>query len=153
MSRKTPPSGSPRREHGTPSRWDQYRELLVAKRIPQKSQRWYVTQVEQFLGAVQPNSLKGLSADEITGYLHQTSSPGKWQDWQFRQMVDALGWWRGCWLRGSRAGGFEPPARDAGWKPALRFGRQPARGRGDGGGPAIVWRVQPAMAAFISAAY
>jgi len=34
-------SGSPRRENGTPSRWDQDRELLVTKRIPQKAQRWY----------------------------------------------------------------------------------------------------------------
>ena len=65
-------------------------ELLVAKGIPQKAQRWYVTHVEQFLGAVQPNSLKGLTTDDITGYLRQTSSQGKWQEWQFRQMVDAL---------------------------------------------------------------
>jgi hypothetical protein len=42
------------------------------------------------LGAGQPNSLKGLSADEMTGYLRETSSQGKWQDWQFRQLVDAL---------------------------------------------------------------
>ena len=90
MSRNSTLSGSPRRENGTPSRWDQYRELLVAKRIPQKAQRWYVTHVEQFLGAVHPNSLKGLATDDITGYLRQTSSQGKWQDWQFRQMVDAL---------------------------------------------------------------
>ena len=39
---------------------------------------------------VKPSSLKGLSADEITGYLRQTSSRRKWQDWQFRQLVDAL---------------------------------------------------------------
>ncbi len=90
MSRTNTLSGSPRRENGTPSRWDQYRELLIAKRIPEKAQRLYVTHVEQFLGAVQPNSLKGLSADEITGYLRQTSSQGKWQGWQFQQLVDAL---------------------------------------------------------------
>lgn len=28
------PSVSPRREAGTPSRWDQYRELVVSKRVP-----------------------------------------------------------------------------------------------------------------------
>ena len=82
--------GSPRRENGTPSRWEQYRELLVAKRIPQKAQRWYVTHVQDFLALVKPSSLKGLSADEITGYLRQTSRQGKWQDWQCRQLVDAL---------------------------------------------------------------
>jgi hypothetical protein len=85
-----PRPGSPRREHGTPSRWDQYWALLVAKRIPQQAQRWYVTHVQDFLDAVQPNSLKDLSREEITGYLQQTSSQGKWQDWQFRQVVDAL---------------------------------------------------------------
>ena len=75
MSRKIDTlSGSPRRENGTPSRRDHYRELLIAKRIPQRAQRWYVTQVLQFLGLVQPNSLKGISADEMTGYLRQTSS-------------------------------------------------------------------------------
>jgi hypothetical protein len=71
-------------------RWDQYWALLVAKRIPQQAQRWYVTHVQDFLDAVQPNSLKDLSREEITGYLQQTSSQGKWQDWQFRQVVDAL---------------------------------------------------------------
>jgi integron integrase len=90
MSRRNTPSGSPRREHGTPSRWDQYWALLVAKRIPQQAQRWYVTHVQDFLDAVQPNSLKDLSREEMTGYLQQTSSQGKWQDWQFRQVVDAL---------------------------------------------------------------
>jgi integron integrase len=90
MSRKSAPPGSPRRENGAPSRWDQFRELLVTKRIPQKAHRWYVTHVQQFLAAVKPNSLTELSADEITGYLRQTSSQGKWQDWQFRQLVDAL---------------------------------------------------------------
>mgnify|MGYP006267597963 CR=1 FL=1 len=39
---------------------------------------------------VKPNALTGLSAEEITGYLRATSSQGKWQDWQFRQLVDAL---------------------------------------------------------------
>ena len=71
-------------------RWGQYRKLLGAKGIPQEAQRWYVTHVERFLGAVQPNSLKGLSADEITDYLRQGSSQGKWQGWQFQQLVDAL---------------------------------------------------------------
>ena len=51
MSRYNTLSSPARRENGTPSHWDQYRELLVAKRIPEKAQRWYVTHVEQFLGA------------------------------------------------------------------------------------------------------
>jgi len=90
MSRNNALRGAPRRENGSPSRWEQYRALLVAKRIPEKAQRWYVVHVQQFLRVVTPTSLKGLSADEITGYLQQASSQGKWQDWQFRQLVDAL---------------------------------------------------------------
>jgi len=39
---------------------------------------------------VQPNSLKGLTADELTGDLRQTSSQGKWQGGQFQQLVDTL---------------------------------------------------------------
>jgi hypothetical protein len=37
-----------RREDGAPSRWDQYRELLVRKRVPEKAQRWYVAHVLAF---------------------------------------------------------------------------------------------------------
>ncbi len=90
MSRTDALPGSPRRENGAPSHWEQYRELLVANRIPQRAQRWYCVHVQQFLAALKPSSLKGLSADEVTGYLQQASSQGKWQDWQFRQLVDAL---------------------------------------------------------------
>jgi hypothetical protein len=36
-------SDSPQRENGTRSLWDQHRELLVAKRIPQQAPRWYLT--------------------------------------------------------------------------------------------------------------
>ena len=39
---------------------------------------------------MQPNSLKGLTADELTGDLRQTSSQGKWQGGQFQQLVDTL---------------------------------------------------------------
>ena len=81
---------SRRRESGSPSRWDPYRELLVAKRIPGKAQRWHVAHVEQFHDALKPASLTQLSAEQMTGYLRQASSTGQWQDWQFRQLVDAL---------------------------------------------------------------
>ncbi len=55
-----------------------------------EKQRWYVAHVERFLDALKPSSLKRLSSDQITGYLRETSSQGRWQDWQFRQLVDAL---------------------------------------------------------------
>ncbi len=69
MSRPNSPPPAPRREQGTPSRWDHYRELLATKRIAQEARRWYAAHVERFLAAVKPTSLKALAADEITGYL------------------------------------------------------------------------------------
>ena len=90
MSSRKSTQTARRRENGTPSRWDQYRELLVEKRIPHKAQQHYVSHVKRFLGELRPSSLQKLPADAISGYLRRASSQGKWQDWQFRQLVDAL---------------------------------------------------------------
>ena len=79
-----------RRENGSPSRWDQYRALLLRKRIPEKAQRWYVARVEGFLKEVRPESLPALSKDQITAYFQEVSSRGELSEWQFRQMVDAI---------------------------------------------------------------
>jgi integrase len=79
-----------RREDGTPSRWDQYVDLLARKQVPQKARRWYVGHVETFLKALRPESLKALTKDQITGYFQESSSAGNLLDWQFRQLVDAI---------------------------------------------------------------
>jgi hypothetical protein len=91
MVEKAQPRGLPRRcENGAPSRWDQYRELLARKGVPQKAQRWYVAWVEAFLKEMRPEWLRELTPEDITGYLQEVSSRRRLHDWQFRQLVDAL---------------------------------------------------------------
>jgi integron integrase len=90
VEKEQPRSRSRRRENGVPSRWDQYRELLVRRGVPQKAQRWYVARVEAFLKEVRPESLRELTREDITGYLQEVSSRRRLDDWQFRQLVDAL---------------------------------------------------------------
>lgn len=79
-----------RREDGAPSNWDRYLDLLAHRGVPEKFRRWYVRRVEDFLKAVRPGSLAGLSAEEVTGYLQEASSRPGLADWQVRQLVDAL---------------------------------------------------------------
>lgn len=90
VEKEQPRSLSRRREIGVPSRWDQYRELLLRRGVPQKAQRWYVARVEAFLKEIRPESLRELSREDITGYLQEVSSHRRLDDWQFRQLVDAL---------------------------------------------------------------
>jgi hypothetical protein len=76
MSSSHSGSFSRRRENGTPSRWDQYRELLVRKQVPHKAQRWYVVHVETFLKELRPNSLSQLTARQVTDYFQAISRHG-----------------------------------------------------------------------------
>ena len=84
------PSGRSRREDGTPSRWDQYVDLLARKHVPEKARRWYVARVEAFLKELRPESLAMLTGEQITGYFEQASRSGQFAEWQFRQLVDAI---------------------------------------------------------------
>ncbi len=79
-----------RREDGSPSNWDRYLDLLAKRGVPQRFHRWYVRRVEEFLKAVRPDSLKQITADQVTGYLQQASTRQGLAGWQFRQAVDAL---------------------------------------------------------------
>ena len=69
VEKEQPRSRSRRRENGVPSRWEQYRELLACKGVPQKAQRWYVARVEAFLKEMRPESLRELTPEDITGYI------------------------------------------------------------------------------------
>lgn len=90
MSRTEPPNVSKRNEHGLPSRWEQYRQLLVRKHVPQKAQRWYMVHVETFLKEVRPESWSELTAEDVTNFFDAVARRGRLQDWQLRQLVDAI---------------------------------------------------------------
>ena len=79
-----------RREDGAPSNWDRYVDLLRTRGVPERSHRWYVRRVEEFLKAVGPRPLSALAAEEVTEYLRSASNREDLAAWQVRRIVDAL---------------------------------------------------------------
>jgi integrase len=79
-----------RRESGNPSYWDRYRDILVKNRIPHKAQVWYVRHVERFIADFSRRPVKEISGEEISDWLRRQSSNPSYQDWQLRQVVDAV---------------------------------------------------------------
>ena len=78
-----------RREDGAPSNWDRYVDLLRTRGVPERSHRWYVRRVEEFLKAVGPRPLSALAAEEVTEYLRSASNREDLAAWQVWQIVDA----------------------------------------------------------------
>lgn len=72
------------------SNWQLFINLLESKNIPESSRRWYVFRVEHFLKYFDHRSLSTLTTEEINDYLRLQSSDSNLNDWQFRQLVDAL---------------------------------------------------------------
>jgi hypothetical protein len=64
--------------------------LVRGRGIKERSARWYVIRVEQFLRWLGGKSLTDCSANDLTQYLTELGRNGALKDWQFRQTVDAL---------------------------------------------------------------
>ncbi|MBK1733534.1 integron integrase [Thiococcus pfennigii] len=58
--------------------------------MPSAQRRWYVVRAEAFVAAVRPKRLVEVSAAEITAFFPRYAREQRLNDWQFRQMVDAL---------------------------------------------------------------
>ncbi len=79
-----------RREGGKPSSWDRYEELLARERVPESARRWYVVRAQEFVAAMRPKRLGQLTADEITAFFPRHARERRLEDWQYRQMVEAV---------------------------------------------------------------
>ena len=58
--------------------------------MPLEKRGWYVAQAKAFVAAVHPKRLVEVSAAEITAFFPRYARAQQLNDWQFRQMVDAL---------------------------------------------------------------
>ncbi|AGA92189.1 integron integrase [Thioflavicoccus mobilis 8321] len=58
--------------------------------MPLGQRRWYVERAEAFVAAVHPKRLVEISAAEITAFFPRYAREQQLNDWQFRQMLDAL---------------------------------------------------------------
>jgi hypothetical protein len=64
--------------------------LLAQERIPESARRWYLVRAQEFVAAMRPKRLGQLTADEITAFFPRHARERRLEDWQYRQMVEAV---------------------------------------------------------------
>ena len=70
--------------------WDRYINTLAKQRITEKSRRWYVKRVEQYIQCFPDERLHSHTQQHVSRFFTQIGREGKLSDWQFRQAVDAI---------------------------------------------------------------
>ena len=70
--------------------WDNYIEKTIAYNIKPKVARWYVRHAEQYIKAYPNRRLGSHTPREIEQYLRDKGRNPRLEDWQFRQIVEAL---------------------------------------------------------------
>lgn len=70
--------------------WDRYIRHLTNHNVKPKVTRWYVIRAEGYLKALSGKRLVNHSAKDVTDYLEVQSRNTRIEDWQFRQVVDAI---------------------------------------------------------------
>ena len=70
--------------------WENYINKAKSYRVPEKSIRWYVKRVEEFIQAHPSLQLSQHTEKSLETYFNQLSRNIKLADWQFKQAVEAL---------------------------------------------------------------
>ena len=70
--------------------WDRYIKRLERLDIKSNVARWYVIRAEQYIKAFPDKPLAEHGPDDVRAFLEQQGRTGRIQDWQFRQIVDAI---------------------------------------------------------------
>ncbi len=70
--------------------WDKYIIKLIHYNVPDKSRRWYVKPVEDYIKAHPDLPLKQHTEQNPTKYLNDLGRNEHLQTWQFKQAIDAL---------------------------------------------------------------
>ncbi len=70
--------------------WDKYIAYLLGNGVKKNSSRWYVIRVEQYIKYYTEKRLVSHTPEDVTRYLEEQGRIGGINDWQFRQIVDAL---------------------------------------------------------------
>ena len=69
---------------------DRFLHVLRQRGINRPVDRWFVLRAEQFQKTLANEELRACSADDGIRYLSRTGRHANLQDWQYRQIVDAL---------------------------------------------------------------
>ncbi len=77
-------------ENGIKRFWDNYINRLEHIDIKSNVSRWYVIRAEQYIKAYPDLRLAEHGPEEVASYLEQQGRTKGLEDWQFRQMVDAI---------------------------------------------------------------
>jgi integron integrase len=77
-------------DQSVPRFWDKYIAKTRAYNVTPKVARWYVRHAEAYIKAHQDVRLAEHSAEDVEKYLRGKGRNSRLEDWQFRQIVDAL---------------------------------------------------------------
>ena len=69
--------------------WDRFIERLREQGVKEPFVRWQVIRAEQFIKASKKR-LEELEPNDVNRYLEAVGKKGNLNDWQFRQVVDAI---------------------------------------------------------------
>ena len=70
--------------------WDKYIKYIADHGVKQSITRWYVIRAEQYIKAFPNKRLADHKPRDVNDYLKEQRKLGRIEDWQFRQMVDAI---------------------------------------------------------------
>ncbi len=70
--------------------WDKYIKHISEHGVKQSITRWYLIRAEQYIKAFPNKRLSEHKPKDVNEYLRRQGRLGGIQDWQFRQMVDAI---------------------------------------------------------------
>ena len=70
--------------------WDQYIQYLTDKGVKPSVARWYVIRIEHYIEYYKDKRLVTHGPGDVEKYLAKQGQNPKIQDWQFRQVVDAI---------------------------------------------------------------
>ena len=70
--------------------WDNYIQKTISYNVKPKAARWYVRHAEQYIKAYPGQRLGSHTPREIEQYLREKGRNSRLEDWQFRQVVEAL---------------------------------------------------------------
>jgi len=72
------------------SRWQQYLDLLAARKIPEKARHYYCRHVEALLAETGRTPVRQLTREGVESFFRRRAERDELADWQLRQCVDAI---------------------------------------------------------------
>jgi Phage integrase, N-terminal SAM-like domain len=80
----------PRRDISRGAIWDSFLRAVRNRGVKPPIDRWYVIRAEQFAKTLGEGGPEACTAADVTRYLAELGRWGNLEDWQYRQVIDAL---------------------------------------------------------------